>query len=107
MPDDVRVGTGSDLFSDSLLAAKHLNRIAGEFLLINAETAHTLLDVAAMSQNLLVAQNDFTRASEALATINHFLDKLDLESGPRAEVETARNELRDRLKGVWPQFRLT
>ena len=108
MPDDVRFhALSSGLFDDSLMATKRLNRMAGELLLVDAETAHTLLDVAEMTENRSVAQNDFNRASEALATINHFLGKLDLESDFRAEIESERNQLRERVKQMWPQFRLT
>jgi len=108
MPDDVKLhDVPKRLFSDSLLAAERLNHIAGEFLLVDAETAQTLLDVAEMSLNGFTAQKGFSRASEALATINHFLGRLDLDADLRAEIELARDQLRDRLKTMWPQFRLS
>ena len=107
MPDDVKFqGLRSNLFEDSRMAIQRLNRMAGEFLLIDAETAHTLLDMAEMTHNRSFAQNDFGRASEVLATINHFLAKLEVEAGLRAEIETARDHLRDRLKEMWPEFRM-
>ena len=105
MPDDVNAHDLSSGSSNDAMMAQRLNRVAGEFLLVDAETALTLLDIADMSTNPLTAHNDFGRASEALATINHFLDKLNLESDLRAEVEMARDQLRERVKSMWPQFR--
>ena len=105
MPDDVNARGLPSGQSNAATMAQRLNRVAGEFLLVDAETALTLLDIAEMSQNPLTAQNDFDRASEALATINHFLDRLNLESDLRAEVESARDQLRERVKSMWPQFR--
>jgi hypothetical protein len=87
------------------MIAERLNRVAGEFLLVDAETALTLLDLADMTRDRSMAENDFNRASEALATINHFLTKLDLESDVRSEIESARDELRERVREKWPAFR--
>jgi hypothetical protein len=105
MPDDVNAHGLSTGLSHNAMMAQRLNRVAGEFLLVDAETALTLLDIAEMSRDSSTAQNDFDRASEALATINHFLEKLDLESDLRGEVESARDQLRERVKSMWPQFR--
>jgi hypothetical protein len=105
MPDDVvSHGLSTGRLNDSMIAER-LNRVAGEFLLVDAETALTLLDLADMTRDRSMAENDFNRASEALATINHFLTKLDLESDVRSEIESARDELRERVKEKWPAFR--
>ena len=87
------------------MMAERLNRVAGEFLLVDAETALTLLDLADMTQDRSMAENDFNRASEVLATVNHFLQKLDLECDFRSEIESSRDELRERVKAMWPAFR--
>src|SRR5262245_37042260 len=107
MPDDAHSHALSRELSSDAMMAERLNRVAGECLLVDAETALTLLDLAEMTDNRFAAQGDFTRASEALATINHFLKKLDLDRDFRLEIETARNQLRERVKAVWPQFRVT
>ena len=87
------------------MVVERLNRVAGEFLLVDAQTALALLDIADITENRAMAENDFDRASEALATINHFLKKLNVEDDLRAEIETARDELRNRVKALWPRYR--
>jgi hypothetical protein len=105
MPDDGALhGLSTGRLNDSMVVER-LNRVAGEFLLVDAETALTLLDLADMRQDRSMAENDFNRASEVLATINHFLTKLHLENDVRAEIESARDELRERVKEMWPAIR--
>ena len=105
MPDDVDLHGFPSAGADDYTVAERLSRVAGELLLVDAETALTLLDFAEMTENRAAAQNDFDRATEALATINHFLEKLNLECDFRTEIEAARNEVRERVKEMWPQFR--
>jgi hypothetical protein len=105
MPDDAHLRSPAHSQLIDSMVAERLNRVAGEVLLVDAETALTLLDIADMTQDRSMAQNDFDRASEALATINHFLKRLDLESDFRSQIESARNQLRERVKEMWPQFR--
>jgi len=105
MPDDVNSRGFPSIRLNDPIVADRLNRVAGEFLLIDAETALTLLDIADMTEDRSMAQNDFDRASEVLATINHFLDKLQLEGEFRSQIEEARNQVRERVKEMWPEFR--
>ena len=79
-------------------------RGGGEFLLIDAATAHTLLDVAETTRDVVNARRDIQLARESLETLNRYLDELDLETALRAVIERSRDKLRARLSVMEGRF---
>ena len=85
---------------DEFNAVETFNQVtqaAGNFLLIDAATAETLLDSAELASNSSDRSRRIDMAREALMTIDRFIGKLSLEPAQHAEVERVRDRLRARL----------
>ena len=76
------------------------NRIGGEFLLIDAATAHTLLDVAETTRDTIEARRHTQLAREMLDTMDRHLQVLEMDASLRAVLERSRDELILRLAAM-------
>ena len=91
-------------FTTTLDLVEKLNRAGGEFLLADAETAHTFLDMAQTTNDRERARRDFNLAAEALQTIKRYLPRLDIETGLRRSIEVSVAKLHARLQTMGPRF---
>ena len=80
------------------------HRGGGEFLLIDAATAHTLLDVAETARDIVAARRDIQLARETLHAMNGYLSTLDLDAALRAVIERSRDRLQVRLSSMERRF---
>ena len=76
------------------------NRSGGEFLLIEAATAHSLLDIAETSLDAIQAYRDTQLAREALIGMNQYLQALEMDISLRAVLERSRDKLESRLAAM-------
>ena len=88
---------------DTLESSRPKHR-GGEFLLIDAATAHTLLDVAETTHDVVKARSDIRLARETLDTMNRYLGLLDMEPPLRSVIETSRDRLERRLASMEERF---
>ena len=76
------------------------NRAGGEFLLLDAATAHSLLDMAETNRHSTEARSHAQLAREALCTINRYLHELEIDAALRAVLERSRDKLEQRLAAM-------
>ena len=76
------------------------NCSGGEFLLIEAATAHTLLDIAETSLDAIQAHRDTELARNALNGMNRYLQALEMDASLRAVLERSRDKLELRLEAM-------
>ena len=76
------------------------HRDGGEFLLVEAATAHTSLDIAGTTPDALEAHRHMQLAREMLYTMNRYLRLLEMEASLRAVLERSRDKLELRLAAV-------
>ena len=89
---------------DTVATSNRSGRTGGEFLLIDAATAHTLLDVAETTRDVVKARNDIRLARETLDTMNRYLSVLEMDVPLRAVVEASRDRLARRLCSMERRF---
>ena len=92
---------------DTLTTLRRPNRTGGEFLLIDAATAHTLLDVAETTHDVVAVRNDIRLAHETLHSMNRYLGTLDMDASLRAVIEMSRDRLERRLSSMQRRFAVT
>jgi hypothetical protein len=80
------------------------NRSGGEFLLIDAANAHTLLDIAETTPDAIEAHRLTQLARETLETINRYLGALEMDASLRAVLERSRDKLELRLAALERQY---
>ena len=76
------------------------NQAGGEFLLLDAASAHSLLDIAESTRDATEARRNVQLARETVTTMNRYLQTLEMDASLRAVLERSRDKLELRLAAM-------